>query len=74
VLAALAAGEARPLRLPTPIAVEVEWSDATVAHACALVPSVAPAGPRTVAYEAANAVEALQVFEVLTRLAQSVAD
>lgn len=69
---ALAAGAARPHRLELPATVEVDWPTATLAEACTMLHGIERAGVRTVAFEAATATQALQTFDALTRLVESV--
>jgi D-amino peptidase len=58
-----------------PLEMEAEWNSTSIAALCALVPGVeVAADPRVVRWRAADAVEALDVFVVLTTLAAASAE
>lgn len=63
----------RPLTLEAPIRVGVDFAKAVEADHAAVLPGAIREGDRTVAYEAADGVEAYRVFVVFLRLAGAVA-
>jgi D-amino peptidase len=61
----------KPLVLPKPVALEVEWMYTAMADRCMLIPGVTRAGPRTTSYKARDVEQAYSLFLAWLVLARS---
>lgn len=61
----------KPLALPRPVALEIEWVTTTMADRCMLIPGVVRAGPRATGYKARDAEQAFTVTMACLVLARS---
>lgn len=61
----------KPLVLPKPVGLEVEWAHTAMADRCMLIPGVARAGPRAISYKARDAEQAFTTFIACMVLARS---
>lgn len=55
------AKDLKPLALPRPVALEVEWMYTAMADRCMLIPGLTRVGPRTVGYKAKDAEQAFSM-------------
>ncbi len=67
------AKDLKPLAIPRPVNLELEWTHTAMADRCMLIPGMARVGPRTVGYKARDMEQAFTLTMACFVLARSVA-
>ncbi len=65
------AKDVKPLTLPKPVGLDVEWAETAMADRCMLIPGLSRVGPRAVSYKARDAEQAFTTFIACLVLARS---
>jgi D-amino peptidase len=65
------AKDVKPLTLPKPVGLDVEWAETAMADRCMLIPGLSRVGPRGVSYKARDSEQAFTTFIACLVLARS---